>query len=158
MLGLIVAISPEGVIGKAGTIPWHYPGDLRRFRRMTLGSTVIMGRRTWESLGGRPLGGRRNIVLSHRALDLPPGAELAASLDEALARAQGDCWVIGGASVYAEAMPKCDVLDVTYVPDRVSPEDAIVFPPIDLALFEAGPLQTHEDEPTLKRRQYTRRR
>lgn len=156
MRGMILAVSPEGVIGLEGKIPWRHPGDMRRFKRVTMGATVIMGRATFEETG-KPLPGRRNIVVTSRALDVP-GVERVASIDEALTRA-GDCdvWFIGGARIYEEAMRHVDVIDVTYVPDHVDAPGAVHAPPIDERLFEPGPLLPHEDEPGLTRRVYRRR-
>jgi len=160
MRGMIYAVSPEGVIGLGNKIPWRYPGDFRRFKRVTMGSTVVMGRRTFESLG-KPLPGRRNLVVTSRALDVP-GIEAVSSLDEAFARAgAADVWLIGGAHIYEEGMKYADVIDVTYVPDHVDAAeraDAVRAPPIDERSFEPGPLLPHEDEPGLTRRVYTRRK
>jgi dihydrofolate reductase len=156
MRGIIYAVSPEGVIGRNGTIPWRYPGDLRRFKRITLGTTVIMGRVTFESIG-RPLPGRRNVVVTRRPLEVG-GVERAASLAAAVAVAGAkDLWFIGGARIYEEAMAFADRIDVTYVPDRVSLEGAVCAPAIDEAIFIPGPLLSHEDEPALTRRVYLRR-
>ena len=156
MRGMIFAISPEGAIGLDGKIPWRHPGDQRRFKRVTLGATVVMGRATFDE-NGRPLPGRRNIVVTSRPLDVP-GVEVARSVDEALAMAgSGDVWFIGGARIYEEAMSVADVIDVTYVPDQVSSPRAVHAPRIDERVFEPGPLVDHEDEPGLMRRVYTRR-
>jgi dihydrofolate reductase len=156
MRGMIVAVSPEGVIGAGGAIPWRYPGDLRRFKRVTIGSTVIMGRLTFESMR-KALPGRRNIVVSGRPIDAP-GIESVASIEEALALAgPGDVWFIGGARVYSDAMAYVEVIDVTYVPDRIDAADAVHAPAIDESVFEPLPIVPHEDEPTLMRRTYRRR-
>ncbi len=156
MRGMILAVSPEGVIGAGGTIPWRYPGDLKRFKRLTVGSTIVMGRVTFESIG-KALPGRRNIVVTRRPIEAP-GVESVASLDEALALAgDGDIWFIGGARIYADAMAHVDVIDVTYVPDRVDAPEAVRAPPIDERIFEASPIVAHEDEPALTRRTYRRR-
>ena len=156
MRGIIYAVSADGVIGKAGTIPWHYPGDMRRFKRITTGSTVVMGRRTFESIG-KALAGRRNIVVTSRPIDAS-GVECVGSVDAALALAgDADLWFIGGARVYAEAMKYIDCIDVVYVPDRVGPGDVVAAPTIDDRIFEAGPLLVHEDDPRLRRRVYTRK-
>jgi dihydrofolate reductase len=153
---MIYAVSPEGVIGANGSIPWHHPGDLRRFKRVTLGTTLIMGRKTFESVG-KPLPGRRNIVVTSQRLDMP-GVECVPSVPDALARAgDEDVWFVGGARIYAEAMAHVDVIDVTYVPDSVADDDVVRAPSIDAAAFEAGPLIDHEDGPGLKRRVYVRR-
>jgi dihydrofolate reductase len=153
---MIFAISPERVIGVGGKIPWRHPGDMRRFKQVTLGSTVIMGRATFDE-NGRPLPGRRNIVVTSRPLEVP-GVEVAPSVDEALRMAgTADVWFIGGARIYEEAMHHVDVIDVTYVPDHVRDAGAVLAPPIDEAVFEPGPLIEHELEAGLTRRVYTRR-
>lgn len=158
MLGIIYAVSPEGVIGKNGTIPWRYPGDWRRFKRVTLGSTVIMGRATFESIG-KALPGRRNVVVTSRPLDAE-GVDRVSTLAEAvaIARSQGsDAWFVGGARIYQEAMAHADRIDVTYVPDHVGTEGAVFAPAIDETVFVPGPLVPHEDEPALTRRIYQRK-
>jgi len=152
--GIMVAMSPEGVIGLDGKIPWHYRGDLRRVKRLTLGTTLIMGRVTWESLGGRPLPGRRNLVVTSHPI---PGAECFPDLASALAASEGPVWFFGGARIYAEAMPIADFIDVVYVPDHITDPRAVRFPPIDPTMWDAGPLLEHEDEPALRRRVYERR-
>ncbi len=156
MRGMILAVSPEGVIGLAGKIPWRHPGDMRRFKRVTMGSTVIMGRATFDETG-KPLPGRRNIVVTGRPLDVP-GVERVSTVDEALALAgDADVWFIGGARIYEEAMRHVDVIDVTYVPDHVDAPEAVRAPPIDERVFEPGPMLPHEDEPGLTRRVFRRR-
>jgi|CZKU01.1.fsa_nt_gi dihydrofolate reductase len=157
MRAMLWAESPEGIIGSGGTIPWRYPGDLKRFKRLTLGSTVVMGRATFESMRSRPLSGRRNVIVTSRALDVS-GIEVVRSLDEALERAgDADVWFIGGARIYAEAMKYVDLIDVVHVPDRISTADAVYAPAIDERAFEPSPLVPHEDEPALTRRVYRRR-
>jgi dihydrofolate reductase len=157
MRGMIFATSPEGIIGAGGTIPWRHPGDLRRFKRVTAGACIIMGRRTFESMGSKPLPGRQNVVVTSRPLDVP-GVERATSLGDALARAgTRDVWFIGGAGIYEEAMRYVDVIDVTYVPDGVDGPDVVRAPAIDERVFEPGPVLAHEDEPSLTRRVYRRR-
>ncbi len=156
MRGMILAVSPEGVIGAGGTIPWRYPGDLKRFKRLTVGSTIVMGRVTFESIG-KALPGRRNVVVTRRPIEAP-GVESVGTLDEALALAgDGDVWFIGGARIYEGAMAHVDVIDVTYVPDRVDAPDAVLAPPIDEHIFEPSPIVVHEDEPALTRRTFRRR-
>jgi dihydrofolate reductase len=153
---MIYAVSPEGVIGKDGRIPWRYPADLKRFKRLTSGATIVMGRATFESIG-RPLPDRRNIVVTSRPLTAP-GISPAASIDDALALAgDNDVWFIGGARIYADAMEHARIIDVTYVPDHVDPAGAVLAPSIDERVFEAGPLLAHEDDARLTRRVYTRR-
>jgi len=122
VLGLIWAQSRGGVIGRDGTLPWHLPEDLARFRAVTTGATVVMGRRTWESLPERfrPLPGRRNVVLTRQPSYDAPGAEVVANLTDALrlgdgGDGDGDIWVIGGAAVYRDALPLADRLAITDV-------------------------------------------
>ncbi len=113
---LIVARARNNAIGQANRMPWHLPADLAHFKRTTLGHPVIMGRRTWESIG-RPLPGRRNIVVSRTPGFRPPGAETAFSLDDAWRAAEGsdEAFVIGGAQLYAEALPQADRIYLTDV-------------------------------------------
>jgi len=103
---LVAAVASNGVIGRDGRLPWHLPEDLKHFKRLTLGHPVIMGRRTWESLG-RPLPGRDNIVVTHRAGYDAPGAAVASSLEAALALCAGEsvAFVIGGQQLFAESLP-----------------------------------------------------
>lgn len=123
-VGLVWAQAANGVIGADGTLPWHLPEDLARFKALTTGSTVVMGRATWESLPAsvRPLPGRRNVVLTRQPGWEAPGAVVAGSLEEALAGADGDVWVIGGGSVYRHALPRADRLVVTEL-ERPFPGD-----------------------------------
>ena len=130
-LGLIYARARNGVIGKAGGLPWHLPEDLAHFKRLTLGCPVIMGRKTWESIPERfrPLPGRTNIVVTRQADWNASGAERAASLDEAIAScaAQPQAWVIGGAQLYAQSLARADIAEVTeidadYEGDAFAPE------------------------------------
>jgi len=154
---IMAAVSPDGVIGVEGKIPWHYRGDMRRVKRLTMGTTLIMGRVTWESLGGKPLPGRRNVVVTQSVRALT-GADVFPDIASALAASEGAIWFFGGARIYRDAMPLSDFMDIVYVPDRVTHPAAVFFPPIDPSMWDAGPLIEHEDEPTLQRRIYTRRR
>ena len=103
---LVAAVAANGVIGVGGKLPWRLPEDLKHFKAITLGHPVIMGRKTWESLG-RPLPGRENIVVTRAAGYEAPGASVAASLDAALALCAGEplAFVIGGAELYVAALP-----------------------------------------------------
>lgn len=118
-LGLIFARARNGVIGKAGTLPWQLPEDMAHFKRVTMGCPVIMGRKTWDSLPERfrPLPGRANIVVTRQAHWNAPGATRAASLPQALALCAGEAraWVIGGADVYAQALPLAHTAEVTEI-------------------------------------------
>jgi dihydrofolate reductase len=108
---MIWAEAKDRVIGADGGIPWQIPGEQAEFRRRTTGSTVVMGRGTWDSLPPRfrPLPGRRNVVLTRDKQWSAPGAETAGSVDEVLA-AGGDVWVIGGAGVYEAFLPYADLI------------------------------------------------
>ncbi|MCC7005521.1 MAG: type 3 dihydrofolate reductase [Ottowia sp.] len=128
---LIVAYAHNRVIGKNNQMPWHLPEDLAHFKRTTLGAPVIMGRKTWEAIG-RPLPGRKNIVISRNAAQHVVGAQLAISLEDALTHTVNvpEVFVIGGAQIYEQAMPHAQRLIVTEI-DRDIEGDAF-FPEIDL--------------------------
>lgn len=131
MLKLIAAVAADGGLGNGGALPWHIPEDLARFKALTLGHTVIMGRKTLDSLpGGRPLPGRRNLVLTRDARLHREGAEICRSPEELLQRLspEEEAWVIGGASVYTLLLPLCDRLELTEL-DDVFPADCF-FPPL----------------------------
>ncbi|TQM09090.1 dihydrofolate reductase [Pseudonocardia kunmingensis] len=119
MIGVEWAQSANGVIGRDGALPWHLPEDMKHFRTLTAGATVLMGRRTWESLPPRfrPLPGRRNLVLSRTPQPgaEEEGAEVFPDLRQALAAVSGDVWVMGGAAVYRAALPLADRIVVTEI-------------------------------------------
>ncbi|MCV7347941.1 dihydrofolate reductase [Mycolicibacterium rhodesiae] len=125
-MSLIWAQSTSGVIGRDGGIPWRLPEDLARFKELTMGHTVVMGRRTWESLPGsvRPLPGRKNVVLTRQADYMADGATVVSALDDV---PDDDMWVIGGAEVYHLALPlatHCEVTEVE-IDLRLEDEDAL---------------------------------
>ena len=153
MKGILVAVSPEGIIGKDNTIPWHYSADLKRFKRLTTGNTIIMGRKTWESLPIKPLPNRRNIVITRSIID---NVDCFRSIDDALQTCEGNIWFIGGAGIYEEAMKKADTIDMTLVPDNVDGKGCIYFPKIGKEWKEKE-TKMFENEPKLKRKIYTRR-
>lgn len=151
--GIIVAMNADRVIGKAGTTPWHYSADLSRFKRMTLETTVIMGRKTWDSLPFKPLPKRHNIVIT-RGADV--GVTTCGSLPEALESAQREhIWVIGGAEIYALALKHCNEIDITYVPDRIEGLDCTYFPAVDWSQWSAGPKIQFQDDGRLFRQKFT---
>lgn len=138
-VGIIAAVARNGVIGVNGKIPWRYPADLRSFRRATIGKAVIMGRKTFESMGFRWLPERDNIVISsqHESLKSqhpsPIGSAFVSSMSSALERAERIghefVWVIGGTRVYAEALAVADLVSITLVPDCPAIEgDVAIFP------------------------------
>lgn len=125
-LNLIYARSRNGVIGRRNQLPWHLPQDLAHFKRTTLGCPVIMGRKTWDSIG-RPLPGRRNIVVTRNAQWRAEGAQRAASLDEALALAADapEIFVIGGGELYREALGRAQRVFVTEINVHVDDGDTL---------------------------------
>lgn len=127
ILTLIVAVADNGVIGADGRLPWRLPADLRHFKAATMGKPVLMGRRTWESLG-RPLPGRRNVVVSRRSDWQPAGAEVFPSPDAALEAVAGEpeVMVIGGAELYAALLPRAHRIALTRV--HAKPEGDTTFP------------------------------
>lgn len=135
-LAVIVAAAENGVIGRNNSLPWHLPEDLRYFKRVTMGKPIVMGRKTFESIG-RPLPGRTNIVISRNAGFSAPGVKVAASLDDALTLGQdiahidgaSEVVVIGGAEIYRLAMPRAGRLYVTEV--HASVEGDALLPPIN---------------------------
>lgn len=141
-LVLIAAVARDGGIGRGNELLFRDPADQRHFRSTTMGHPVVMGRRTWLSIPERfrPLPGRRNVVLSRDPGFTAAGAETAPSLDAALQRlaAEDTVFVMGGADVYAQALPRADELALTEV-DRVYDGADAFFPPFDRSLFdEAG--------------------
>lgn len=126
-VGLIWAQSTSGVIGRDGDIPWRLPEDLARFKDVTMGHTVVMGRRTWESLPARvrPLPGRRNVVLTRQADYMAHGATVVRDPDTAFG--DDDTWVIGGSEIYHLALPlatRCEVTEVE-IDLRLEDDDAL---------------------------------
>ena len=146
-IGMIWAQARGGVIGADGSMPWHLPEDLKHFRRTTSGSPVVMGRRTWDSFPARfrPLPRRTNIVITRDdALELP-GAVRARSLPEALELAateagpEGTTWVIGGGSIYADAIEVAELLVVTEIDLEVDGDTRAPAIPEDFTLTSADP-------------------
>ncbi|MBA3623816.1 MAG: dihydrofolate reductase [Methylibium sp.] len=133
-LVLIAAVARNGAIGQGGTMPWHLPADLQRFKRTTLGAPILMGRKTWDSIG-RALPGRRSIVITRNPQWLAQGAETAESLHGALRLAEGapQVFVIGGAQIYTEALPLADRLLLTEIDADF--EGDTFFPAWDRAAF-----------------------
>ncbi|MEB0039460.1 MULTISPECIES: dihydrofolate reductase [unclassified Pseudomonas] len=137
-LSLIAALGENRVIGVDNSMPWHLPADFKYFKATTLGKPIIMGRKTWDSLG-RPLPGRLNLVVSRQADLQPEGAEVFASLDAAVVRAEqwareqgaDEVMLIGGAQLYAQGLEQADRLYLTRV--ALSPDGDALFPEFDMA-------------------------
>jgi dihydrofolate reductase len=144
-IALVAAIARGGVIGRDNTIPWHIPEDVAHFKALTTGHPVVMGRRTWCSLPDRfrPLPNRRNVVVTRNAAWHEDGAERASSLDEALELLRGDphIFVIGGAEVYAAALPLADELLLTEVDADVDGDT--FFPAFGREAFDEVSRETH---------------
>ena len=143
MINIIAAVSQNNVIGKNGTIPWHYPEDFKRFKQKTESHIVIMGRRTFASMQYKPLKNRMNIVVSSQhEFD---NVENVKSLQEALLLAKNSLcddntciWLIGGYRIYEEGLQHADVIDMTYIPEHItvsSTDEMIYFPKIDETIW-----------------------
>ncbi len=148
-LSLIVAVSENGVIGRKGDLPWHLSADLKRFKRITMGHVMLMGRKTWESIG-RPLPGRTSIVISRQA-DYATGFEevgVAENLDQALTQARSspadssEVFVIGGAQLYELTFPRADQLLLTRVHATVDGD--VKFPKVDWNHWQLVEETAHE--------------
>jgi dihydrofolate reductase len=126
-LTIVAALADNGVIGRANALPWHLPDDLRRFKALTMGKPMLMGHRTFDSIG-RPLPGRRSVVLTSRPQSLPAGVEGVASLEEALKRCADvpELCVIGGAEVFRSTLPRADRMELTQV--HATPPGDVWFP------------------------------
>ena len=142
-INIIVAIAENRAIGFENKLLYWLPNDLKRFKSLTTGRTIIMGRKTFESLPKGALPNRRNIVLSRQDIKFP-GAERFSSLEAALAQCQDDeeVFIIGGASVYQEALPLADKLCITHIDDTPEQADAF-FPEIDPTVWQVVSSETH---------------
>lgn len=146
MINLIVAHTRNNVVGSKGDIPWKLPDDLKRFKTLTTGNTIIMGRKTFESKPlGKPLPNRRNIVVTRNKDFAFNGVEVASSLDEALKMAKGDkeVFVIGGGEIYKQAMPKADKIFATVLQAEI--EGDTFFPRVNLQNWQLDKLEKHVD-------------
>ena len=135
LVSIVVAADEQGGIGRDGGLPWHLPEDLKRFKALTMGKPMVMGRKTWDSIG-RPLPGRRSLVVSRQPGFTAPGAEVFGSLAAALAATASapETCVIGGAEIYAQALPFADLIHLTRV--HASGGADTFFPAFDPADWE----------------------
>lgn len=156
---IVAAVAANGVIGRDGAMPWHLPQDLARFKRLTRGHVLVMGRRTFESIG-RPLPDRTTIVVTRRPGFGSAGVLTAPGLREALARAaevDEQVFVVGGSAIYREALPVADRLAISHV--HASPEGDTEFPEVDWTRWrevtreplEGFTLVTYERQPVTQR-------
>jgi dihydrofolate reductase len=139
---LVVAMSKNRVIGRNNQLPWRLPADLAFFKRVTMGHPVIMGRRTYESIG-KPLPGRLNIVVSGNPRFEAPGCTVVGSMEEAY-RAAGDAdevAIIGGSSIFAESLPRADRIYLTEIDADV--EGDVRFPPFDRSEWSESEIERH---------------
>lgn len=149
---LVAAVAENNVIGANGGMPWRLKSDLAHFRRLTIGKPVIMGRKTYQSIG-KPLKDRTNIVVTRNASLSAPGVVFVPSFADALAAARADAarrgvdeiTVIGGSDIFAAAMPVADRLEITHV--HASPEGDVFFPRIDPQVWREGARQEHPAGP-----------
>lgn len=126
-MNLIVAIGEDGAIGKNGDLIWKIPADLKRFKLLTTGHPVIMGRKTWDSLPKKPLPGRRNIILTRQKDFRVPEAETVDSIEKAISLTQDDePFIIGGAEIYNAFLPHVNRLYLTFVEDKCEDADAFL--------------------------------
>jgi dihydrofolate reductase len=141
-VALIAAVAENNVIGDGQAMLWRLSSDLKRFRRLTMGRPIVMGRKTWQSIG-KALAGRTNIVVTRNPGFSAEGALVAPSLDAALGLAArespDEIMVIGGGEIYAQAMARADRLYVTHV--AANPEGSVRFPVIDPGVWKAGPAE-----------------
>ncbi|HNW56936.1 MAG TPA: dihydrofolate reductase [Bacteroidales bacterium] len=137
MISIIVAVSDDLGIGKSNELLWHIPEDMKRFKSLTYGNTVIMGKKTWESLPKRPLPGRRNIVLTDIPGECIDGAVTVYSIDEAVSKCEKneEAFIMGGGSIYCQFMLIADRLYITHVHSK-APAD-VYFPEIDSNIWKA---------------------
>lgn len=152
MIAIIVAIDRKGGIGRGGDMLYHLRADLRRFKRLTTGNTVVMGRKTFESLPGGALKDRRNIVITSNEAFAAPGVERASNFEEAITMASegsGNTYIIGGSRVYGDALPTADVLELTVIDGENADADTF-FPAIPLEEFEITRIEHADTEPAAK--------
>lgn len=147
MTAIIVAVARDGAIGRRGDLAFHISADLKRFKALTTGHTVVMGRRTFESLPKGALPDRRNIVVTRNAAYTAAGIETAASLDDALAMAAGDeIFIIGGGEIYRQAIDRADRLEITEI-DAPCPDADTFFPPVDPAVWHLAAADAPATDP-----------
>ena len=146
MISIIVAVSEDNGIGKDNELLWHIPEDLRRFKNLTFGQCVIMGKKTWESLPKKPLPGRKNVVLTDDPDEVLDLCITAYSIEDALDKCKQDeeIFIIGGGSIYRQFMPVADRLYITHV-HRQTPADTF-FPEIDPLIWEPVVREEHKNE------------
>jgi len=136
MISIIVAVSDDWGIGLNNDLLWNLPEDLKRFRSLTIGNTIVMGKRTWESLPKRPLPGRINVVITDNPGETFEGAVTAYSIEDAIQKcsSEGEVFIIGGGSIYRQFMPIADRLYITHVHKKTQAD--VFFPVIDPVVWK----------------------
>ncbi len=145
---IIAAVSENGVIGRDGDLPWHLPRDLKRFKQLTSGHTIIMGRKTFDSCDRKPLPNRRNIVVTRDPSFEGDGIEVAHSMDEALSLAAKDdtVFIVGGSAIYEMSLPLADAMELTRV--HTSATGDVRFPDFKEANWDLVNREYHEADET----------
>lgn len=147
MTTIIVAVARNGAIGRKGDLAFHISADLKRFKALTTGHTVVMGRRTFESLPKGALPDRRNIVVTRNRAFSAPGAETAPSLEAALEMARGsEVFIIGGGEIYRQALPLADRLEITEI-NADCPDADTFFPPVDPEAWQLAGAEPQATDP-----------
>ncbi|MBR5672839.1 MAG: dihydrofolate reductase [Muribaculaceae bacterium] len=142
----IVAVDENWAIGRQGDLLCYLPADMKHFKQVTMGYSIVMGRKTFESFPRRPLPGRQNIVITRNSEWQYPGVTVVHSLDEAIAAAETDTvFIIGGAQVYEQALPRVDVLHLTMIHARWASADAY-FPALDMNEWQEVSREHHESD------------
>lgn len=133
MIKIIAAVSENGVIGVNNSLPFHYPEDLKHFKQSTVNQTIIMGRKTFESLGSKPLPNRKNIVITKNSID---NIECCSSISQAINKYNQDVWLIGGYQVFQEGMNVANEIVLTITSDYITAPNAVTFPWINPLKFK----------------------
>ena len=142
----IVAVASDWAIGRQGELLCHMPDDMKHFKEVTMGHSIVMGRKTFESFPRRPLPGRQNIVITRNLQWQYPGVTVAHSVEEAIAAAEtADVFIIGGADIYEQTLPMVDVLHLTMIHARWASADAF-FPALDMSEWEEVSREHHESD------------
>ena len=142
----IVAVASDWGIGRQGDLLCHLPADMKHFKEVTLGHSIIMGRKTYESFPRRPLPGRQNIVITRNTRWQDDDVTVVHSLDEAIAKADTDtCFIIGGAQIYEQALPLIDVLHLTKIHARWADAD-VFFPALDMSEWQEVSREHHKSD------------
>ena len=135
MIGIIAAVSSNGVIGVGNSLPFSYKKDMEHFRKTTADSTVIMGRKTFESLNCKPLPKRRNIIITSSKINQNE-VESFSSMKEAISSCEGSTWIIGGHKIYQDGMQFADKIVLTITPDIIEGKEVIKFPWINPLIYK----------------------